>query len=60
METYLFTGKKSDSGVLFNFADQSVTGYNSWKLMLDKLNLEIRSNFLAVRAIKHFPGKMVD
>lgn len=52
--------KNPENGVISNFVDQSVTGSGGWKLMLDKLNLEIRSNFLAARTIKHFPGKMVD
>lgn len=46
--------------MLFNFADQSVRRSNSRKLMLDKISLEIRSNFLAVRATEKLPGKMVD
>lgn len=60
MEIFLYTEKKSDNGMLFNFADQSVTRPNNWKLMSDKISLEVRSNFLAVRAIEQFLGKMVD
>lgn len=49
-----------DNGVLFNFASQSVAGSSSWKLKLDELNLEIRSNFLALRTIKQFSEKITD
>lgn len=53
-------GKKSDNGMFFNFPDQSVTRPNSWKLLLDKISHEIRSNFLDVRATEKFPGKILD
>lgn len=52
--------KKSHDGRIFNFADQSVTRSKSWKLMLDIISPEIRSNFVDVRETEQFPRKMVN
>lgn len=48
--------------MIFNFPDQSVTRSKSWKLVLDAIIPEIRSNFVDVRETEKFPRKrkMVD